>query len=139
MKKYNKSEIFKRAWELVKKAGMTISEGLKRAWKEAKNMSENIVEKFIGMGADRWTKYGKDRLYFNTREFLNNIGLCFEEYNSGNISNATLNGEKISNSKCRKLIGYFNNMWYNIIDGKLEYKKMYVSDEALDIIKSVIK
>lgn len=36
MKKYNLSNIMKRAWELVKKAGLCISEGLKLAWKEAK-------------------------------------------------------------------------------------------------------
>lgn len=37
MKKYNLSNIMKRAWELVKKAGMTISSGLKKAWEEAKH------------------------------------------------------------------------------------------------------
>lgn len=36
MKKYNLSNIMKRAWSLVKKAGMTISSGLKKAWEEAK-------------------------------------------------------------------------------------------------------
>ena len=36
MKKYNLSNIMKRAWELVKKAGMTISSGLKKAWKGSK-------------------------------------------------------------------------------------------------------
>lgn len=45
MKKYNLSAIMKRAWELVKKAGMTISSGLKKAWKEAKEMEENLIEK----------------------------------------------------------------------------------------------
>lgn len=34
--KYNMSKIMKRAWELVKKAGATMAEGLKKAWKEAK-------------------------------------------------------------------------------------------------------
>lgn len=42
MKKYNQSNIMKRAWELVGKAGMTISSGLKKAWKEARNMKEEI-------------------------------------------------------------------------------------------------
>ena len=42
MKKYNLSKIMKRAWELGKKAGMTISSGLKKAWKEAKNMGKKI-------------------------------------------------------------------------------------------------
>ena len=40
MKKYNLSKIMKRAWELVKKAGLCISEGLKLAWKEAKEVRE---------------------------------------------------------------------------------------------------
>lgn len=40
MKKYNLSKIMKRAWELVKKAGLCISEGLKLAWKEAKEARE---------------------------------------------------------------------------------------------------
>ena len=44
MKKYNLSKIMKRAWELVKKAGMTISSGLKKAWKEAKNQMEEILK-----------------------------------------------------------------------------------------------
>lgn len=36
--KYNLSKIMKRAWELIKKAGMTLSSGLKKAWKEAKEV-----------------------------------------------------------------------------------------------------
>ena len=40
MKKYNLSNIMKRAWELVKKESLCISEGLKLAWKEAKHMGE---------------------------------------------------------------------------------------------------
>ena len=36
MKKYNLSNIMKRAWALVKEVGMTISSALKESWKEAK-------------------------------------------------------------------------------------------------------
>lgn len=137
MKKYNLSNIMKRAWELVKKAGVTISEGLKKAWAEAKNES-GLVEKLLSMGADRWAKYGKDRLYFNTREFMENVGLSFEEYKSGNIASAALNGEKISNSKCRKLIASFGNIWFNVLTGKVESKKYEVEEEVSEIINSVI-
>ena len=89
MKKYNLSTIMKRAWELVKKEGMRISSGLKKAWKEAKAISEKIA--FAGrakvaaiengtinpnVGTDRddesnyftfslWEKYGKKRIYIN--------------------------------------------------------------------------
>ncbi len=40
MKKYNRSEIMKRAWELVKKEGMDISSALKKSWREAKMKEE---------------------------------------------------------------------------------------------------
>ena len=45
MKKYNLSKIMKRAWELVKKSALTISSALKEAWREAKVVKENLVEK----------------------------------------------------------------------------------------------
>lgn len=48
MKKYNLSKIMKRAWELVKAAAMTISEALKKAWREAKSMKEKF-EKSVQM------------------------------------------------------------------------------------------
>ena len=82
--KYNLSKIMKRAWELVKKVGMTISCGLKEAWREAKSMEENIVDvlkknledmaytcKYIHFGIDRivvaneWKKNGHERTYLN--------------------------------------------------------------------------
>lgn len=44
MKKYNLSNIMKRAWEFVKKVGFGISEALKKAWKEAKNTMKEIVK-----------------------------------------------------------------------------------------------
>ena len=44
MKKYNLSNIMKRAWEMVKKLGFGISEALKKAWKEAKAMKEEIIK-----------------------------------------------------------------------------------------------
>lgn len=44
MKKYNLSSIMKRAWELVKKAAMTISTALKQAWAEAKEETVNLLD-----------------------------------------------------------------------------------------------
>lgn len=77
MKKYDLSKIMKRAWGLVKEAGMTISSGLKKAWREAKEMTyeaiEEAAQKYVKdhypsngyFTAKRWTKHGKDRIYFN--------------------------------------------------------------------------
>ena len=81
MKKYNLNKIMKRAWELVKKAGMTISSVLKKAWEEAKNMDKEKFKKsakILKPGYDEsccsdsaylyfslWEKYGKSRVYIN--------------------------------------------------------------------------
>lgn len=78
MKKYNLSKIMKRAWELVRKAGLSISEGLKKAWREAKNIKEKLsgsvkIQKFDSLGIsdshfftfNLWEKYGKKRVYVN--------------------------------------------------------------------------
>ena len=83
MKKYNLSNIMKRAWELVKEAGATISSGLKTAWEEAKaaatkksfagytkmevvgreNYSNDDDAKYVSVKT--WNKNGMSRIYFN--------------------------------------------------------------------------
>ncbi len=78
MKKYDLSKIMKRAWELVKKMSLSISEGLKKAWKEAKNIKEKFdrVAKIQKTGIlynnecdfltfKLWEKHGKKRVYIN--------------------------------------------------------------------------
>lgn len=42
--KYNKSEIMKAAWNMVKVAGITISAALKNAWAAAKSVIKTIVD-----------------------------------------------------------------------------------------------
>ena len=54
MKKYNLSSIMKRAWELVKRVGVTISAELKKAWKEAKEMIKETM-KFNVIGNETFT------------------------------------------------------------------------------------
>lgn len=83
MKKYNLSNIMKRAWEMVKRAGMTISEGLKKAWKEAKCMKQQLINKLNEIVDEKnshdngyhykavvsnWENYGKSRTYFSIIE-----------------------------------------------------------------------
>ena len=69
--KYNLSKIMKRAWELVKEFGMTISSGLKKAWKEARSMKEQLIAKMelltslankaydYKISVSDWENYGK--------------------------------------------------------------------------------
>lgn len=140
MRKYNLSQIMKRAWELVKKASLTISEGLKKAWKEAKE-DDGIVAKLLSMGANRWTKYGKDRIYFNTEDFIKNLGIERENYKSGSICWAELNGEKISNSKCGKILCSLNDVWFNVDTMKLEskVKLTWLDETAMELLENVVK
>ena len=75
MKKYNLSNIMKRAWELVKKVGMTISSGLKKAWEEAKKIEKKIFRDHMKMmvpeadnnvvSINLWEKGNHKRIYFN--------------------------------------------------------------------------
>lgn len=104
MKKYNLSKIMKRAWELVKKVGMTISSGLKKAWEEAKSMTqtmyENVmaeIESIISEASDCcdyavkenvWEKYGKSRTYLKVVETRNH-SKHYAEYDFGYIDNNT--------------------------------------------------
>lgn len=77
--KYNFSKIMKRAWELVKKTGLTISEGLKKAWREAKRLKEQLIRMLEAIAekanshdngyhyevsVSEWENYGKSRTYF---------------------------------------------------------------------------
>ncbi|MBS6954617.1 MAG: hypothetical protein KH230_15460 [Enterocloster asparagiformis] len=99
MKKYDLSKIMKRAWELVKKAGMTISSGLKKAWEEAKDMKEQLIaamENLADMAACEgwnykvysrdWQKYGKNRTYFSIYE-TRNCSKHNREYECGYYDN----------------------------------------------------
>lgn len=67
MKKYNKSEIMKKAWEILRKLKNTLSEALKISWvlakkavslKEEYDRPEGVVEFKI------WANYGKVRAYY---------------------------------------------------------------------------
>lgn len=61
---YNMSKIMKRAWEFVKKAGMTISKGLKKAWEEAKKAVKKI--RFSGYARVAKIENGQKNPYIGT-------------------------------------------------------------------------
>ena len=99
MKKYNLSKIMKRAWELVKKFGMTISVGLKEAWREAKNLIEELKKnledmmyncKYIHLGIDRevYTREDKGRTYLSIRCYTM-AGRYKGQYKCGYVDMAT--------------------------------------------------
>lgn len=102
--KYNLSVIMKRAWDLVKNAGFTISAGLKMAWAEAKSTEDSLRDKVVEQleylisRADKvfnyrvrenvWEKYGRSRTYFEIVKTRNH-SKHYSTYNFGFIDNVT--------------------------------------------------
>lgn len=96
--KYDLSKIMKRAWELVKKAGMTISSGLKQAWAEARSLKEQMIAKMecmisiatdvydYSISARNWENYGKSRTYLKIYETRRN-STHNKAYDCGYIDN----------------------------------------------------
>lgn len=91
MRKYNLHNIMKRAWELVKGFGFGISEALKKAWKEAKEMAKTLRDELIEkleaiveeknshdngyhyeLSVNDWKNYGKSRTYLSIIETRDN-------------------------------------------------------------------
>lgn len=105
------SNIMKRAWEIAKAAAVIFGGrpvdyiyggAVKMAWAEAEHKSatkEDKIKALEDVGFKRWQKGNFDRLYINAGA----LGLVCSYYKTGNISDATFNGEQISNSEARRM------------------------------------
>lgn len=74
--KYNKREIMRNAWNLVKTCGISISTALKSAWAVAKATveAESHIDDYSGkakVNVSDWVKYGKNRTYIEVRHYTN--------------------------------------------------------------------
>ena len=72
---FDKKEIMKNAWTLVRKAGKSMSESLKMAWYLAKKVisyreSWGVNAEDEEMETNIWVGYGKVRAYFDLAEAL---------------------------------------------------------------------
>ena len=119
--------VMKRAWEIYRTLEgdriAKLSQALKEAWAEAKAEKKEekvvsipaMIEKLVEMGASRWTKYGKDRLYLRKcGEEI--IGLELDCYKSGRISSAYLGGEKISNADGGRVVSAYTDAYVDLTD-----------------------
>ena len=124
----------------------------KDAKKLAKEMADNWAKKMAAykgddmvlhegvvplIGGKKWvSSTGEVRYYFNDLENLVGLNLTF--YGTGNISGATFNGERISNSKAKKILSSLigAKVWYSQKDGKIHWKNL--PDWAKEPIKSKI-
>ncbi|WP_222842701.1 hypothetical protein [Limosilactobacillus fermentum] len=133
-------KVMTNAWMIAKNAAKKfggkaieyIAGALKMAWKMAKGLTEEQVRALIAKGFSRWTKYDKDRLYFD----LEKAGLMeIDRYKSGRISYSEFQGESISHSLASKLLGV--KVWIDVQTGEM-YSKSY-DEENKDIVVALAK
>lgn len=76
------------------------------------------AEQLVAVGGSEWQRGDKHRVYFNDLASL--YGLEVNRYDTGNISGARLNGEKISNGQARQLLNTLQmaKLWWDVPTGK---------------------
>lgn len=94
-------------------------------------LNESTIKALEDKGFCRWTKGNYDRLYLNAES----IGLECEYYKTGNISGATLNGERISNSQARAM--KWAKTYIDIKTGKIYGDNYTMTEAAKEIYASV--
>lgn len=101
---------------------------------ETKKIME--LEKIKSLGSE-WEKGEMHRIYINDLHEL--YGLDLNYFGTGNISSAKLDGEKISNTKARKITTDldFAKYWYDVKTGEFHSKGL--SDNAKERIENGIK
>ena len=74
-----------------------------------------------------WDKKDMHRIYFPTKTLCDIYGLKCSTYSSGRVSSATLNGDKISNSRATKIIILFQfGKFYYDVDTK-QFKSNFMA------------
>lgn len=126
MKKYNLSNIMKRAWEMVKKLGFGISEALKKAWKEAKGGEARMTgtEKQISFASDLIKKMNTqfDALIADCKvAYPENVIMwesCKEGYNKIiSESDAALVIELLKGNNETSYQKYYQKLFFNVKHG----------------------
>ena len=96
----------------------------------------DLAEVIPLIGGKRWVSpSGEVRFYFNDLADLVGLNLTF--YGTGNISGAALNGERISNSKAKRLLSSLTGakVWYS--GGKVYCKDM--PDWAIEPLQAALQ
>lgn len=101
-------------------------------------MDENRVVEILTGGqfqGNLWEKGGHRRIYFNAATIATSQGLDWGRYNTGNISSASLNGQKISNNACRRILDdlQYVKLWYDLTDRKFYSKGEFATGDAQEM------
>lgn len=95
------------------------------------------IDKLLEIG-NEWEDFGKHRIYFNDLE--SRLGLDVSYYKSGNVSGATQNGERISNSEAKRILGRLAGakIFFDLKSGEftIQYGELH-SEEEDRIINSI--
>lgn len=81
-------------------------------------ITEKMIDNLTELGANRWTKAGRDRLYIK-KAAPELIGLRYKRYGTGNISDAQINGEHISNSACGRILSNLDKAFIDLKTGEI--------------------
>jgi len=76
-------------------------------------MSIAIVSHLASLGCTEWTGGSNRRVYVSDEVAATAIGLVVRYYDSGNVSGASLNGSKISNSEAREVLAAIRGCYYD--------------------------
>lgn len=139
--KYNLSKIMKRAWEIKRTTTNIFSICLKKSWAEAKQPAyltgEALYARLVDMGASRWHKGGHDRIYFNhLGEKM--LHLWFRCYKSGNIAEAKLSDERISNAEAGRILVWLSSLYLDAATGSLKWYGRCPSESYISTIRNTI-
>lgn len=101
---------------VIDTASLTYRIGLPKLLRKARPVILSI-ETMVAIGGNRWQRGDKDRVYINNwPEFA---GLETSHYKTGNIADASYQGEGISNSQASKILGALDKVWFDAATGKL--------------------
>tara|TARA_R100001015_G_C4621950_1_gene179269 strand:+ start:1097 stop:1393 length:297 start_codon:yes stop_codon:yes gene_type:complete len=95
-------------------------------------INTETVQKLLEDGSHNlWENYNKRRLYLDWTKLVN---LEIDRYNTGNISSAFLEGEKISNSKAYKYLQ--GKAFIDLNTNKLECQ--YMNSEMILLLEETL-
>lgn len=103
---YNRSEIMKDAWMIRRTEGRTMAYAMKKAWMKAKLLT-------IG---NLWEKYGKSRIYMDSRAVLDLCKVKIGYYKTGNVHGVTVDGIQQSNADGRRWLYSADKLYYDFAD-----------------------
>lgn len=104
---------------------------------EKKQEEKELKREFLQQYGKPWTKYGKDRVYFNKSVFKL-VGLEVKYYETGNISASKLGGEEISHSRAARILDTLDGCYYDF-DTQQVSAKHREDKEILELLQEKLE